>query len=322
MHATDGQEIADALDFAHTGPGTLAGRYLRRYWQPVHVADALPRGEAAPIRIMSEDFTLYRGESGTPHVVAARCAHRGTQLSVGWVEEDCIRCLYHGWKYDATGQCVEQPGEGDGFADRVRVASYPTREHLGLIFAYLGEGEPPPFPPYPAFEGEGQVEAWAERFTCNFFQSYENTADEFHVAYVHSGGGTHQRLAEVPEMSAAETAYGLARHSRRSDGKVRITLHLMPNTTRVIVPPFKGFRGLGGWRDSYFTLVPVDDESHLMFGICSTPGFRATRQPPTRRCARSTASSSPRRLHRTSWRSTCWRDKPASGILRTTCSRW
>ena len=152
------------------------------------------------------------------------------------------------------------------------MASYPTREHLGLIFAYFGagdggQGEPPPFPPYPAFAGEGRVEAWGELFTCNFFQSWENTADEFHVAFVHSGGGTHRQLAEVPEMSASETPYGLARYSRRPNGKVRVTLHIMPNTTRVIVPPFKGYRGIGGWRDSYFTLVPVDDHSHIMFGM-------------------------------------------------------
>jgi 5,5'-dehydrodivanillate O-demethylase len=255
------------MDFAHTGPGTLGGRYLRRFWQPVYVVDALQTGVAMPIRIMSEDYALYRGESGIPHVVAARCAHRGTQLSVGWVEGDCIRCLYHGWKYEGSGQCVEQPGEDPSFADRVRIASYPTAEHLGLIFAYFGEGEPPPFPPYPGFPTQGPVEAWAELFSCNFFQSWENTADEFHVAFVHSGGGTHQQLAEVPQMSAAETPYGLVRHSQRSDGKVRVTLHLMPNTTRVIVPPFKGYRGLGGWRDSYFTLVPVDDHSHIMFGM-------------------------------------------------------
>src|SRR4051812_47838118 len=120
MSATAESSMTGTMDFVHTGPGTLAGRYLRRFWQPVYVADALPPSVAMPIRIMSEDFTIYRGESGTPHVVADRCAHRGTLLSLGWVEEDCIRCLYHGWKYDGGGQCVEQPGEGPGFADRVR----------------------------------------------------------------------------------------------------------------------------------------------------------------------------------------------------------
>ena len=102
---------ADYKDFAHTGPDTLAGRYLRMFWQPVYISDELPPGMAKPIRIMCEDFTLYRGESGTPHVIASRCAHRGMQLSPGWIEGDCIRCFYHGWKYDGSGQCIEQPAE-------------------------------------------------------------------------------------------------------------------------------------------------------------------------------------------------------------------
>ena len=98
---------ADEIDYVHTGPGTLAGKYLRRFWQPVYVSSELKAGYAVPIRIMGEDFTLYRGASGAAYVVDFRCAHRGTQLSVGWVEQDCIRCFYHGWKYDGGGQCVE-----------------------------------------------------------------------------------------------------------------------------------------------------------------------------------------------------------------------
>ena len=95
-------------DLVSTEPGSLAGRYMRRFWHPVHRADDLMPGQAKPIQIMSERFTLYRGEGGAPHVVGFRCAHRGTQLSAGWVEGDCIRCMYHGWLYDSTGQCVEQ----------------------------------------------------------------------------------------------------------------------------------------------------------------------------------------------------------------------
>ena len=97
----------NSLDLYRTEPGSLTGRYLRSFWQPVYRAKDLPAGEAVPLRILSEDFTVYRGESGKAHVVAFRCAHRGTQLSAGWVEDDCIRCFYHGWKYDPSGQCVE-----------------------------------------------------------------------------------------------------------------------------------------------------------------------------------------------------------------------
>src|SRR3954471_16750138 len=123
---------ADYLDFEHTGPGSLAGRYLRRFWQPVSRAVDLKPGQAVPVQLMSESFTLYRGQTGSPHLVDFRCAHRGTQLSVGWVEDDCIRCRYHGWMYDGSGQCVEQPGEDAAFVSRVRFRSYPIREYIGL----------------------------------------------------------------------------------------------------------------------------------------------------------------------------------------------
>src|ERR671932_1512808 len=137
---------ADYTDFEHVGPGTLAGRYLRRFWQPLYRAADLAPGQAKPVRLIGEDFTLYRGEAGTPHAVANRCAHRGTQLSTGWVEGDCIRCFYHGWKYDETGQCVEMPAEDPSFPPKVKIQSYLTREYLGFIWAYLGKGEAPEFP--------------------------------------------------------------------------------------------------------------------------------------------------------------------------------
>src|SRR4051812_19400265 len=86
----------DWRDFGHTGPGTLAGKYLRRFWQPIFVGADLKYGRAAPVKLMSEDFTLYRGESGEVYAVAFRCRHRGTQLSTGWVEGEEIRCRYHG----------------------------------------------------------------------------------------------------------------------------------------------------------------------------------------------------------------------------------
>ena len=133
------------MDQYRTGPETLGGRYMRSFWHPVYRSEDLPAGWAKPIKIMSEDFTLYRGEGGAPHVIAFQCAHRGLQLSVGWVEDDCIRCRYHGWKYDATGQCIEVPTESESTAKTVRIRSYPTVEYLGFIFAYFGAGEPPPY---------------------------------------------------------------------------------------------------------------------------------------------------------------------------------
>src|SRR5919202_4499211 len=109
----------DHTDFVSTAPGTLAGRFMRRFWHPVYLARELPAGHPKPVRIMSEDFTLYRGEGGKAHAVAFRCAHRGTQLSTGWVEGDCLRCFYHGWVYDGSGQCVEMPAEDSSFPPKV-----------------------------------------------------------------------------------------------------------------------------------------------------------------------------------------------------------
>ena len=149
----------DHSDFSRVGPESLSGQYLRRFWHPVYRSCDLRSGQAVTRRLLGEDFTLYRGDSGQAYMIDARCAHRATQLSTGWVEGDCIRCFYHGWKYDASGQCVEQPAEDSSFAAKVSIRSYPTQECLGLIFAYLGEGEPPPLPHYPEFEGEGILEA-------------------------------------------------------------------------------------------------------------------------------------------------------------------
>ena len=266
MVATNGsstrQSAAKYTDFAHTGPGALAGRYLRRFWQPVALARDLLPGHAKPIRIMAEDFTLYRGEDGTPHVVAFRCAHRGTQLSTGWVEGDCIRCFYHGWKYDGSGQCVEMPAEDASFPPKVRIKSYPTEEYLGLIFAYLGEGEAPPLRRYPEFEGEGLLETTCYERPCNYFQNVENVVDEVHVAFVHresefTAGGLNW---DLPEISAEETEYGLVEYGRRSNGVVRVTCLLMPNSLLLRIPPEDPAET--DWRDLLAWRVPIDDVSH------------------------------------------------------------
>ena len=98
-------------DIGPTGPGTLAGRYLRSFWLPVFHAEALQPGRPRLIRVMSEDFVLYRGEDGPPRLVQSRCPHRGMLLTAGTVEGDTIRCFYHGWKFDGAGHCVEQPAE-------------------------------------------------------------------------------------------------------------------------------------------------------------------------------------------------------------------
>jgi len=259
----------DYSDFAHTGPGTLAGRYMRRFWQPVYVAADLPAGHARPIRVMSEDFTLYRGEGGQVHLVDFRCAHRGTQLSTGWVEGDCIRCFYHGWKYDQTGQCVEQPAEDAGFASKVRIKSYPVQEYLGLVFAYLGDTAFPPFQPLPEFEAEGVLQARSYTRMCNFFNNVENQCDEVHVGFAHrdSAFTEHGLNWDIPEVAAEETDYGMRLSATRADGVARITHFLMPNGIWIKGSPADGQTG---WADQVAWRVPVDDTYHHSFNLALT----------------------------------------------------
>ncbi|HEX7054585.1 MAG TPA: Rieske 2Fe-2S domain-containing protein [Burkholderiales bacterium] len=254
------------VDITTTLPGTPGGKFMRQFWMAVHRSEDLPRGHAKPIRIMGEDYTLYRGESGRAQVFDYRCPHRGAQMHLGWVEGDDLRCLYHGWKFDCSGQCIEQPAEDAGFARKVKARTWPTREHMGLVFAYFGEGEPPPWPPHPLPPQEGLIYVWSTyTVPCNWLQCYENTADEVHVAFVHQPGGSHAKLSQdLPVISAEETDWGMLRYgTRRSTGQVRHTLHYMPNVTRVIVPPLAGFDGVGGWPEIYFHFTPVDDCSHL-----------------------------------------------------------
>ncbi|MBM2809684.1 MAG: hypothetical protein HW416_443 [Chloroflexi bacterium] len=250
----------DYTDWEHTGPGTLGGRYLRRFWQPVYVAKDLKPEWAAPIKIMSEQLTLYRGANGTPYLVGFNCAHRGTQLSIGWVEGDCIRCRYHGWMYDGTGQCVEAPLEEPSFPQKIKIKSYPVHEYLGLIFAYLGEGATPPLPRHPGLEQEGVIEASSFIRHCNYVQELEN--DSGHVPFTHpqNYGGLPPKgsfcLADVlpQHLISKETKWGLTRST------VTEVHHVTPNTHAT----GRAYRELK-W------MVPIDDESYVSLSTELTP---------------------------------------------------
>jgi 5,5'-dehydrodivanillate O-demethylase len=251
------------FDFVHTGPGTLAGRYMRMFWQPVYRSDDLAAGRAVPLRIMNEDFTLYRGRSGSPFVVDPRCAHRRTRLSVGRVEDDCIRCLYHGWKYDEGGRCIDQPAEPVGFTKDVRIASYPTREYLGLIFAYLGGGQAPFLPRFPEFEAAGVLEIETFVRACNYFNDLDNACDPLHVFFTHQDP---RMKVDVRSIAADESEFGVTiKTSRTKRNGIRLNLFGMPNVALLRLPPTD--KSETTWREFASWRVPVDDEHYVSFNL-------------------------------------------------------
>lgn len=258
----------DYSDFVHTGPGTLAGQYLRRFWQPIYRSSDLPNGSAMPLEIMSDWYTLYRGESGAPYLSGFRCAHRGTQLSTGWVEGENLRCRYHGWMYDGAGQCVEQPQENESFAAKVRIPSYPVYEYLGLIWAYLGDGEPPPKRVFPDHERDGVVQVGPpERWPCNFFNRVDN--DPMHLPYTHRESLRRvDRVVQPEDPKAWETEYGVCKNA---EGRVHF---YMPNVTR----SHSKTRVMGTHDDAraysvdrLIMYMPVNDENCVTFNVDYLP---------------------------------------------------
>lgn len=255
-----------------TSAGTLMGTLLRSFWQPIVRSEALGRGKARAVRVLGEDLTLFRGESGHPFLVAGRCAHRCTVLHTGWVQGDDIRCMYHGWKYAGrTGQCTEMPAERPGSAESVKITAYPLHEYCGLIFAYMGQSPVPEFelPRKEVLERPGYVTGIVENvWDCNWFQQIENSLDALHVSFVHVWGSM-SRFGEeistaIPQLSYAETSAGLRQIATRSENNVRISDWTFPNNNHVVSPgPQKGdpWIHISGWA------VPIDDERTLRFII-------------------------------------------------------
>ncbi len=267
-------------DLEPVGPGTPSGRYLRLFWQPIARAKDLQSGRARPVEILGEKFTLYRSEKGAPHLVGFRCAHRGAQLSLGWVEGDTLRCRYHGWRFDCSGQCVEQPDEDKPFAQRVKIPSYPVREYMGLIFAYLGEGEAPTFRHYPDFDRPGVIVADpVEYIPCSFWNRLDN--DIAHIPWVHRATALRKGRNDyiVPRREVTvETSYGW-KSMRHAKGDVT-GLRDMSNSAHFFMPNVnqfglrtraKGFEHRNLWDTKITFTVPVHDQKFAAFDVTHTP---------------------------------------------------
>jgi 5,5'-dehydrodivanillate O-demethylase len=246
-----------------TGPSTEMGRLLRSFWQPVTLSSRVARGRTLPLTIMGQQLMLYRGESGRAYLVDAHCAHRRTHLQTGWVEGEQIRCIYHGWRYDGTGQCTEMPAERTIKPGQIRIGGYPVHEYCGLVFAWLGEGTAPSFelPRKDVFERQGcLVIAREQAWPTNWMQQVENSLDAVHVSFVHQAGKVGPFgaavTATVPDLEYQETDAGIRQIAKRGPDNVRISDWTFPNNNHIVVP--NSHKG-DPWVDIGIWNVPVDD---------------------------------------------------------------
>lgn len=277
--AREQQRVERLRELTQTSRDTDMGKLLRKFWHPIAVAKELPKETAKPVRILSEDLTLYRGASGRPYLVAGRCAHRLTLLHTGWIEGEDIRCMYHGWKYDGTGQCIERPAEPDPGLPDVKVAGYPLHEYGGLIFAYLGEAPAPKFdlPRKDAYESDGWMTfARGETWNLNWFQTVENSLDAVHVSFVHQTGGVasfgEAVTAIVPMLEYEETDAGIKQTATRTRDNVRVSDWTFPNNNHINLP---GFTPDSPWIHDSVWMVPVDDEHTAKFVLFAVPHISA-----------------------------------------------
>src|SRR5687768_7120662 len=172
-----------------TGEGAPAGELLRRYWQPAALAEELagPR-PIRPVRVLGRDMVLFRDGAGQLGLLDRDCPHRGADLAFGRLEDGGLRCLFHGWLFDRTGRCLQTPAEPEGrqLCTRVVQRSYPVVERNGIVFAYLGAGEPPAFPALDCFTApESHVFAFKGHLDCNWLQAVEVGVDPAHASFLH-----------------------------------------------------------------------------------------------------------------------------------------
>ncbi|MFM9970381.1 MAG: Rieske 2Fe-2S domain-containing protein [Burkholderiales bacterium] len=270
-----------------TGPGTPCGDLLRSYWQPILTAEELPPGAAPmPVRVMSEELVLYRNEDGSLGLLGLYCPHRGTDLSYGRIEDGGLRCLYHGWLFNEKGACLDQPAEkgGGAFKDKIRHVAYPVREMGGLIFAYMGKGEPPLIPNYNFLTApEDYRIAFRVLQDCNWVQAMEGSIDPAHTSFLHritpqakrvqgedKPAGNHADYFgedTCPDLEIERTRFGVRictlRNLERGERYLRVTNYLYPNGATVVGA--ETAQNAGGYSGRWY--VPIDDHTHMRFEL-------------------------------------------------------
>ena len=267
-----------------TGPGTPMGELFRRYWIPALLDSELPERDGPPVRVklLGEKLVAFRDTEGRIGVIDEFCAHRGVSLWFGRNEEKGLRCPYHGWKYDYTGQCVEIPSEPDNhrLCQRTKLKSYPSVERGGVIWIYMGP--PPEKPPLPNFEWvhlpashRVTTKRWQE---SNYLQALEGGIDSSHVSFLHRGDLAsdpfHRNTAGAKFAKSTRTTFdivdaegglliGARRDADPGNHYWRITQWIMPWYT--LIPPYAG-NALNG-----HAWVPMDDENCVAWSMTFHP---------------------------------------------------
>jgi len=263
------QEENDLL--THVGPGTPMGEVFRRFWLPVATLDELPAPDCDPIRtrILGEDLVGFRDSNGKVGFVEPFCPHRRAPLFFGRNEECGLRCVYHGWKFDVQGNCVDMPSEppDSNFKDKVHLKAYPVRQYGPLFWIYMGP--PDKMPELPRLEVMEQPNAVTTKWLqeANYMQALEGNIDTAHVSYLHrvfdfekDGTGIRNAVREVadndvhPRLQVMETDYGFAYGGRRQaangDYYWRVTQWLLPTHSMIPSP---------NWIPAGSIWVPIDD---------------------------------------------------------------
>jgi len=266
---------------ARVGKGTPAGELLRRYWVPAAVAAEI--SDEKPIqavRLAGEDLVIYRDKTGRYGLVGEHCPHRKASLAFGRVDEEGIRCPYHGWKYDGAGKCLEQPAEPEsgGFKDKIKHTAYPVEKLGGLLWAYLGPEPRPLLPRWDVLAWE-KGRRWIEKhevYHCNWLQPMENSVDPSHLFWLH---GDTAHLANTVERYEEEHRfipfkYGIMKQ-RRTPGRkpgeaARLDQHplVFPITLRHV---FRTLKTDGLLRHNLQIRVPVDDTHTQVYVVYFTP---------------------------------------------------
>ena len=218
--------VAQNERFTQTSKGTPMGELLRRYWHPVAGSSELSEeNPTKDIRLLSEDLVLFRSTKGVVGLIEPSCPHRKASLSYGVPEPEGIRCAYHGWVFDETGACLDQPSEpaGSRFKDKVKIKAYPVEELGGVVWAYLG---PAPAPVLPRWD----ILTWdnVERFIismelpCNWLQCMDNSLDPVHFEWLHNYWGSYVMGMEKPAEERAEWKERMQSENARGRHEVKV----------------------------------------------------------------------------------------------------